>query len=272
MPLNSVSVNDEADRNGLLQDRQQRGRSAAGKLLDLIEAMVDGGTNGLTTMEIATSASLDKTTASRLLSELAERGWVERDAVSRRYRPGRVFLGAVRAVVDPKHINTMIYPLLNELRDASGETATLNRKVDRAQVVVAGAESHEPLRRGAQIGDITSLTGGSTGINILAFCPRDFIDEMLSELPTDQRRVVTGQLSRARRQLYLSYESEPALGVAVLSAPVFSSADEVYGALVLSGPSARFDATAREKIAHRLLNDAATVTATLGGSVPPTVK
>src|SRR5206468_3180438 len=142
--------NDGPDRNGPLRDSPRSGRSAAGKLLDLIEAMIDGGTRGLTTMEIASSAGLDKTIVSRRLAELTERNWVTRDAESRRYRPGAVFLRAVRAAVeiDPEHINTMIYPLLSGLRDASGETATLNRRVDRAQVIVAGAESRAPLRRG----------------------------------------------------------------------------------------------------------------------------
>ena len=272
MPLSCVIVNEGRDCNEPLSDAQPRVRSAAGKLLDLIEVIADGGMSGLTTMELASSAGLDKTTASRLLAELTARDWVARDTASRRYRPGSVFLRAVRAAVeiDPDHINTVIYPLLNELRDASGETATLNRKVERTQVIVAGAESLAPLRRAATIGAITPLTGGPTGKAILAFCPEDFIKALLSELPVDERRIVSGELELIRRQRYFSWKSRPADGLGIIASPVFSSAGEVYGALVLAGPLTRFDEAAREKMAPGLLDAAATVTVTLGGRVPPT--
>lgn len=270
MPLDCVIMNDGPDRSAQLRDFQPKGRSAAGKLLDLIEAMVDGGTSGLTTMEIATSAGLDKTTASRLLAELSERNWVARDAESRRYRPGEVFLRAVRTAADPKNLNVIIYPLLNGLRDASGESATFNKRVDRVQVIVAAVESNQKLRRGVEMGDVTPLSRGPVGRTMLAYCPQDYTDELLNELPVDERQIASDLLPLIRRQHYLSWESaSPAIGEGIISAPVFSNGSEIYGALALSGPSARFDKSAREKVAHLLMDAAATVTDALGGRVPP---
>lgn len=227
---------------------------AAERTLRLVEVVVDAGDGGLGLLEAAAATALDKSTASRLLGVARDRGWLTRDARTRRYAAGPTLVGLARRAALSDDASAAIHAILRELRDEHGETASFHRRFGAYRVAVAGAESRAPVRRAFTAGEVVPLTRGPTSRAILAFLPADERDG-----PAD-----AGELTAVSDAGYVTADSERTDGVGAVSTPVFD-AHGVTGAVSLAGPSGRFHAAARDHARVPLLHAAQRVTTVLGG-------
>ncbi|HEY9522294.1 MAG TPA: IclR family transcriptional regulator [Thermopolyspora sp.] len=235
---------------------------AAERTLVLLEQVARASTPcGL--LEIAGKAGLDKTTCSRLLTLLVARGWLVRDAETKKYSVGPTFVGTAMSASLPDQIRLHFFPLLQELREASGETVSLQRRFGQLRVCVAGLESREMLRRGLPVGDSLPLTAGPSGKVILAFAGADTLNELTAGLTHEQQQVVREHLQLARQVGYLSTDGDRTPGVGAISVPLFAH-DGVYGSLTLAGPCSRFDAPTRQASLPALFGAARDLSALLG--------
>lgn len=248
-------------RENRFSDNKPTGVQAVRKALDLLIALArTGGESTLT--ELVRRVGLNKSTAYQLLAGLRAKGFVEKNNETHRYRLGPTVLEIAASFLDESDLITRAEPVLKQIRDRTGETATLHLLVGDQRVTVVKAESPNPIRRTVSLGDVAPLLRGSGGKSILAFMGPRRIQSVISRL---QR---SGALKKTETQAFLKeMESIRTKGFSVnrgehvpggfgISVPLFGPGGEVIGSLGLSGPLGRLTPSLRN-LAVELLTQAA---------------
>jgi DNA-binding IclR family transcriptional regulator len=242
-------------------DSKQSGVQAVRRALDLLLALSRAGGEASLT-QLRQSAGLNKSTAYQLLAALRARGFVEQNNETRRYRLGPTVLEIAASFLDESDLITRAEPVLKQIRDRTGETATLHLLVGDQRVTVAKAESSNTLRRTAALGEVAPLLRGAAGKCIVAFMGARRIQSIISRaqksaaLKKSETQFFLKTLQTIRTKGFWVNRGEHApegFGVAV---PLFGPGGEVIGSLALSGPLQRLTAPLRD-LAVELLMDGA---------------
>lgn len=222
--------------------------------------------------ELRARTGLPASTCARLVRNLVDAGLLDR--VDDRYRVGVTALRWAAAAERGLDLVSVLNPVLQRLRDSTGESAALYAVQSGQRVCLAVAQTRQPVIWQLHVGLATPLHVGSGARALLAFDEglaeevlagpkRSFTDQTLVD-PEALRRA----LRRTRRRGVAVSRGELDQGVAGVSAPVFDSKGRVRAALGVAGPSQRFTARA---IAHHtplVLAAAREASALLGGSFP----
>ncbi len=198
----------------------------------------------LTLQQIREGSRLPHTTCLRLLSSLVREGFLQRDG--RRYRPGFRLLYWSAAVTSGLGLLTKARPLLEDLRDRTGETAYLQVRDGLRRTCVDLAETRHPIVRLVHVGKVMPVTVGSAGKVFLAYGPALLNEVLRRRIPAYTPKTITDPAHLRReieavraRGLAVSFEErEP--GAASISAPVFDQTGEVVAAIGIAGPAERF--------------------------------
>lgn len=229
----------------------------AARTFDLLE-FVAGSDRPASLLEVAEQSGIDKSTSSRLLAFLVGRGYLERDPVSRRYWVGPSALALSGPALRRFGIQEIASPILEQLRDASGETATVHVCVGDDRLCTGGAESRHQLRRVVPLGERLPLhAGGSSGRIIAAF----------SGPPEAPERADAAWRKVVRAKGYFAGVDDRTEGAAGISAPLFGR-QGIYGSITIAGPSERWTMAQMTAFAPELLRAARRITAALGGTFP----
>jgi len=242
-------------------DNKQTGVQAVRRALDLLIALArTGGEASLT--ELGQRVGLNKSTAYQLLAGLRARGFVEQNSETRHYRLGPTVLEIAASFLDETDLITRAQPVLKQIRDRTGETATLHLLVGDQRVTVAKAESPQTLRRAASLGEVALLFRGAAGKSILAFMGPRRIQSVLSRaqrsgaLKKAERQSLLNGLEAIRAKGFWINRGEHVPGGFGVAVPLFGPGGEVIGSLALSGPLQRLTASLRD-LAVELLTEAA---------------
>jgi DNA-binding IclR family transcriptional regulator len=205
-------------------------------------------------IELAGSSGIDKSTAARLLSFLAERDFVVRDPATRRYAPGRALLALGAAALQRSDLRAGARPYLERVRAATSETVTLHVRVADAFVCIDGLEPTSPIRRAVPLGESIPLHVGSTGKAILAFLPPAEIERHLEAAAAAGADVTTlrSELAAVRMQGFRAAVGDRVPEVGAIAAPLFDGSTP-YGAVSVSGPADRWDLRAMRAAAPLLI-------------------
>jgi DNA-binding IclR family transcriptional regulator len=214
-------------------------------------------------VDIAATAKLDKSTASRLLSFLEQTGFVRRDSVTRKYEPGHHFLSLAAMAARRSDLRRLADPELSALSLASGETAQLHLRVGAERVCVGGVESLHEVRRVLPLGEPVALYLGPSAKAILAFVPEQEQREILAEVPASKVSELQPQLAEIRKKGYITTVNDRTVGVAAISAPIFGESG-VVGSITISGPSERWTPERMEERAPTLLSAVRRISSALG--------
>ena len=156
------------------------GTESTARVADVLLLFTDGpATVGVSW--IARELGLSKAVVHRILQSLAGRGLVALDPASREYRlgPAAAALGA-RALRE-SDLRTAALGLLRELRDATGETATLTTPVPGGRVYLDQVEGLHEIKMTVELGRRFPLHAGSSGKCMLAFLPEADREKLLVE-------------------------------------------------------------------------------------------
>ena len=156
------------------------GTESSARVADVLLLFTDGpATVGVSW--IARELELSKAVVHRILQSLAARGFVSLDPASHEYRlgPAAAALGA-RALRD-SDLRTAALGLLRELRDATGETATLTTPVPGGRVYLDQVEGLHEIKMTVELGRRFPLHAGSSGKCMLAFLPEADREKLLTE-------------------------------------------------------------------------------------------
>jgi IclR family KDG regulon transcriptional repressor len=223
-----------------------------------------------TLTELSIATGLAKATVSRLLSTLVEDGFASQLPGGQTYFAGPSIARWLRTSPLESLLVEKAAPLVDELRDLTGETAVLCISAWPDRVCAVVSLSPSPVRSQKTIGESGPLTRGCTGRGFLAFATERYVEDALRAHPLEASAknsvVDTEQFRRLlrteREQGYtLSWEGTfPDLSG--IAAPVFASASTMPVAVLnISGPSGRFTPEVMRSFAPALIERAGELTA-----------
>jgi DNA-binding IclR family transcriptional regulator len=233
--------------------------AAVERAIALLDVLADGaGPRGVN--ELARALGVHASTVSRLLGTLAESGLVEREAGSGRYRLGLRLARWGSAAVAGRDLRELARPLLAELAELTGETATLSLAAGTEAVTADYVASSQTVLSQARVGRASVGNATAVGKVLLAFRP-----DALAALPRELARFTDGtivdrarlevELAVVRAQGYAEASGEREVGLHAIAVPVLDPAGELAAMLGLQGPD-RFDAAARARALEPLLERA----------------
>lgn len=231
------------------------------RAISALEEISDAGEIGVT--ELGRRLGVHKATASRLVATLAERGLLERDPVSERYRLGFGLIRLAGAAMAGLDVVRTAHPVLDELADRTRETVNLGVLAGDAVVYIDQVTGTRSIVAVSWVGRRTPLHCTSTGKVLLAHMPADARAELLSaplESRTPRTVIDPGalavQLDQVIRRGYAQTVEELEEGLNAVAAPVRRADGQVVAALSVSGPAFRMRPMDLPRIA-RLVMDAA---------------
>lgn len=221
-----------------------------------------------TLQQIARATGLPASTCQRLVQNMVHEGFLDRDGD--RYRiglrlvqwaaPGTFGLDTVR----------LVRPILQELRDHTGETACLYMRDGAYRTVVAVAETRHVVMRPFLVGQVMPIHAGAPGKIFLAFDP-DARDALLgTELtrftpatPANWKQL-DEQAEQARKQGFFAAFGERNSDVGSISAPVFKHDGQLAAVLGLGFPTQRITPKDVPRLGSIVAEAANTASAALG--------
>jgi IclR family acetate operon transcriptional repressor len=230
-------------------------------LLDALgESERDLGVN-----ELARRIGVSPSTASRLLATLESAGMVQREDQG----PFRLGLGLVTLadrVLARLDLRALARPVLVELMERTGETATLSVPGEREAITVDSVPSQSSVVSMARLGRPSVAHATAVGKVMLAFgggsLPRERDLRALTERTITDRARLQAEVLAVRQRGYGTVFGERELDVNAIAAPVFDRAGGLAAILGLQGPANRLQDPTR--LLEDLRRGAATLTSALG--------
>jgi len=221
---------------------------------------------GLTVTELAARLGLHRSTASRLVSTMEARGFLQRDAPGDRVRLGPEVARLGRLALAGREIVTLAAPVLNRLAAESGETVTLALPAGHEVLTAAQADGNHYVSSGNWVGIRTPLHCAADGKVLLAFGAARPAD---GDLPRIADRTIVNpdalarELDAVRHRGYALADGELEQGLVGVAVPVFEDS-ACIAALCVSGPEYRLGREVRRRLAPRCLDAAADLERALG--------
>lgn len=195
----------------------------------------------LTLKEIIDKTGLTRSRVMRLIGTLESRGYLVANSDSKTYHPGvkLPILGTSYNKIN--QVEILIRPVLKQLAEETGESATLYVRDGIERVALSREEGKHPIRYAMQEGQRHLLyRGGAASKVLLAFGPPEWLDEVISKADTDTKKLVKG-VEVTRKQGYAFSMGENTPGAHSIAAPVYNAKEKLVGALAISGPSNRMN-------------------------------
>ncbi len=181
----------------------------------------------------------DKSAVQRALVTLAEAGWIAPtgDKPLRWEMSARMFTLA-HLPSSSDELRTRARPVLEELRDLSGETAFLVVPYASRFIVVEVAESRRVLRMAPRIGEVVLPERTATGRAIMAHLPPERREALLGRASTAAERA---DFAAALQGGYAVSRGEVVAGATNLASALFDARGVPIAAIAIAGPVDRLD-------------------------------
>ncbi|AEG60659.1 IclR family transcriptional regulator [Desulforamulus ruminis] len=226
---------------------------------------------GLGVTELAHEVDLHKSTVHRLLGTLAQRGFVEQDSETERYKLGLKIIELSNKMLTNMEVRQEARPFLEELMQFANEVVHLCVLRQGEIVYIDKVECPSTIRMYSQVGRRGPVHSTGVGKAILAFLPQEEVVKILQEkgMPRKTPNTITDidemlkHLAEIKLQGFSIDEVENELGIRCVAAPVWDHSGQVIASISVAGPESRVTrervpelaAKIREtglKISHRL--------------------
>lgn len=223
------------------------GTASTDRVADVLYLFISGPA-AMGVSEVARELGLSKAVVHRIFRSLSQRGFLQAGAGSRDYRlgPAAVALGA-RGLRD-LDMRRAARPVLEELRDRTGETTTLSEFIGTQRVYLDQFESRHTIRMTVELGRLHPLYAGGTGKAIMAFLDKSARENVLSkglvrltETTITEPNALARELKEIATRGFAVSMGERQHDAGSVAAPIFDSEGRVIGALSVCGPVGRFD-------------------------------
>ena len=216
------------------------------KALDVIDTLADSGT-ALGISDLARRLNLSKNQVFRILKTLEEHGYIHQ-VESRAYQLGFRFFSVGQRVVEQADVVQLALPLMDDLRDATGESVHLLVLDGYQAVCTARRESPAFIRMSADVGRRFLLHAGACPKAILAFQPTPSSSRRSRRtgLPRYTEHTITDlaelerHLDGIRARGYAVSDEDIDVHAFALAVPIYSRAGSVNAAMSIAGPASRF--------------------------------
>lgn len=242
--------------------------------LKILAIVAEG--DALSLSEVAARSGIAASTAYRMLTTLSHHGMVEFDSDDQlwsvgveTYRMGSAFLRR-RKLVDRARA------VMQELMEATGETANLGVAEDDCVVFVSQVETHQAIRAFFRPGTRSPFHASGIGKAILAHLPAERVDAIVRrtglEAYTEKTLANPLALSRALADIRVRGwsvdDEERNAGMRCVAAAIFNEFGEPVAGISVSGPTVRVTPERAAAIGPLVMRAAADVTQAVGGKAP----
>jgi DNA-binding IclR family transcriptional regulator len=245
------------------------GLRSVGRAVRALELIAEGGDMGVS--ELGRKLDVHKATASRLLATLADRGLVERDPFSERYRLGFGLIRLAGAAMTGLDLVRSARPILEELAERTRETVNVGVVSGDGVVYVDQVAGSRAIVTVNWVGQRTPLHCTSNGKVLMAFMEQRELDRMLARpLERCTPRSITdaaalrSHLDDVRRRGWAQTLEELEEGLNAVAAPVRQADGRVTAALSVSGPAFRMRGVDLPRVALLTTEAAAAVSRRMG--------
>ncbi|HYF12498.1 MAG TPA: IclR family transcriptional regulator [Actinomycetota bacterium] len=239
------------------------------RALSALELVADAGELGVT--ELGRRLGVHKATASRLAATLADRGLLERDQQTDRYRLGFGLVRLAGAAMARLDLVSSARAAMDDLAERTHETVTIGVLSGDDVVSVGQVTGTRSIVSVSWVGKRTPLHTTSTGKVLLAFMDEEERDRRLAgPLEGATSRSVTSadalrtQLDEVRRRGYAQTLEELEVGLTAVAAPVRQGDGKVLAALSVSGPSFRLRPVDLPRVGQQTIEAADAISRRLG--------
>ncbi len=201
---------------------------------------------GAGTTEISEHLKIPKNTAFRILTTLADYGYLARDDEGKTYRLERKLLNLGYAAIDESSLAEKALDVMRELRNAVGESVFLAVRLERQGVVVEQVPGLRPIKVLLQLGHRFPMHTSAPGKALLAWLPEVELNEALGGLkyPKFTEQTITSvaamrrELAEVRRLGYALDRAEEVGGMHCVGAPIFDHNGRPLAAIWFGGMAA----------------------------------
>lgn len=198
-------------------------------------------------MDIARHVGVDRSTAYRILVNLTETGYVERDRSGTRYLLAHKVLWLAKSLLQKDDSKARIDQALADLAARTGETVHFSVLDGDSVLLTQSAKGKQRLSVDVAIGDRSPLHATSAGKILLAYAPERVVDDLIaSGLKSYASNTITVEASlrvelRLVRAQGFAYDlHEFAEDMHCVAVPVFNRRGGLQGTISFSGPDSRF--------------------------------
>ena len=212
-------------------------------ILDYLHA----GRRLMTLDEITQATGYKKTTCFRLLKTLRTLGIVELSPATKKYQYGPRLAAIGLTALKNMNLRNTALPILQQLRDETGETVNLTI-LSRSEILyVERIMSDYLVNVNVNIGDRLPVHCASMGKAILAYLPEDRLDTILSSISFEKktnntivsRSELLRELEQIRSKGYAVNDEELEKGLRAVAAPIFNYTGEAFAATNIAWTTAR---------------------------------
>lgn len=234
-------LDDEASPENL-----NRGVQSVDRAITVLEILARRGAAGVS--DIAEEMGVHKSTASRLLASLDQRGMVQQNSERGKYQLGFSILRLANSIPANLSLVREARPVLEQLAEQYKETVNLAVMRSNYAVNVDQARGPATLATYDWIGSLTPLHATSSGKVLLAALSSDQRQKILKEtrLPSQTAKTITSRQKLEKELLevaaagYATVYEEFEIGLNAIAAPIRDHLGTVIGSVSISGPAFRF--------------------------------
>lgn len=241
----------------------------------LLATMLDFNGKSFGVRELADAAGIPVTSVHRALGAMTTAGMVRRQADGA-YNIGFEFFRLASRASALMPVRRAAQPVLEALVERCGESAILALYDPRRHMMMMKTcvSSGQPLQYQVELDVWSPIYRGATGLAILAALSEDDLETALRQHglsalidpPVTNRAELDVELALTRRRGYAITVGAGTPGAVVVAAPIWGSAGELLGDIVVTFPDSRFDPAKERPLATQVRAAAADLTYRLGGS------
>ncbi|MGB3681564.1 MAG: IclR family transcriptional regulator [Rubrobacteraceae bacterium] len=239
------------------------------RAITVMELLSRQGWSGVT--EVANEIGIHKSTAYRLLATLKDRGIVEQDSATEKYRLGFGVVLLASTVTADLDVVRYAKPVCESLSEETEETVTVTVLEGDQAVVIHQTLSTSSMMNVDWSGWHTPLHTTAAGKVLLAHLPKHRREivlkrhlESFTEHTIVDPDVLRRQLQEIRETGYGYTVEELEVGMNAVGAPIRAADGEVVAAMGVSGPAFRLPADSLSALGKRMMTAAEDISQRLG--------
>lgn len=201
----------------------------------------------MTLETIARTSGYKKTTCFRILKTLKTLGLVEMSGNGKQYQYGPRLAALGLSALKNMNLRQSALPILQALRDETGETVNLSILNDSEIIFVERIMSDYLVNINVNVGDRLPVFCASMGKVILAYLREEKLTELLDTMkltPRTERTIVSKatllkELETIRKTGFAINDEELEKGLRAVAAPIFNYTGEAFAAVNIAWTTAR---------------------------------
>jgi IclR family transcriptional regulator, acetate operon repressor len=246
-------------------------REPVGRSIDVLIWLVTHPKPPWSVRHVARELHTSPTTIHRVFGIFEGRGLLEKDGVGG-YVPGLELYRIGHSVASHMSPVRVVRPYLEALSRRCGETVMLGAyDPGRGEMMYLDmVQSAHPIRYVLEVNEWMPIHAGATGLAIFASLPEQDRKATYSRglMPLTNRTLINEDeledaVVRLKRDGYIWTRGQRQVGAVGIAAPVFDSADEVFGDVCVTIPDQRVEEPMLDEIGLQVLETSNAVTAEL---------